>query len=110
MPRFILNGVGFPFCRACRFHAGLPKAHVESAPAVLAFAVSFRDGLDGREPGRTIADGGLWRCPSAGRYRVGAQQGHGSLLASAVGRDWKGKLSPAIYLAVIASAEMELSD
>jgi uncharacterized membrane protein len=33
-----------------------------------------------------------------------AQQGHGSLLASALGRDWKGKLSPAIYLAAIPLA------
>jgi uncharacterized membrane protein len=33
-----------------------------------------------------------------------AQQGSGSLLASAVARDWKGKLSPAIYLAGISLA------
>ena len=33
-----------------------------------------------------------------------AQQGSGSLLALAVARDWKGKLSPAIYLAGISLA------
>jgi hypothetical protein len=31
-------------------------------------------------------------------------QGSHSLLASAVGRDWKGKLSPALYLAAIPLA------
>ncbi|HWH70476.1 MAG TPA: hypothetical protein VNT26_13900, partial [Candidatus Sulfotelmatobacter sp.] len=30
-----------------------------------------------------------------------AQQGRESLLAAAIGRDWKGKLSPALYLAAI---------
>jgi uncharacterized membrane protein len=33
-----------------------------------------------------------------------AQQGPGSLLASAIGRDWKGKLSPVLYLAAIPLA------
>ena len=33
-----------------------------------------------------------------------AHQGPGSLLAAAVGHDWKGKLSPAIYLAAIPLA------
>ncbi len=33
-----------------------------------------------------------------------AQQGSGSLLASALGPDWKGKLSPVIYLAAIPLA------
>jgi len=32
-----------------------------------------------------------------------AAEGEGSLLKRAVGRDWKGKLSPLIYLAAIAS-------
>jgi hypothetical protein len=30
-----------------------------------------------------------------------AKQGQSSLLAAALGRDWKGKLSPALYLAAI---------
>ncbi|MEI6534902.1 MAG: TMEM175 family protein [Verrucomicrobiaceae bacterium] len=30
-----------------------------------------------------------------------AQQGHGSLLSAAIGKDWKGKLSPVIYLTAI---------
>jgi uncharacterized membrane protein len=30
-----------------------------------------------------------------------AHQGHGSLLAAAVGSDWKGKLSPVLYLAAV---------
>jgi len=33
-----------------------------------------------------------------------AQQGPGSLLASAVGRDWKGKVSPVIYLSAVPLA------
>ena len=33
-----------------------------------------------------------------------AQQGPGSLLAAALGRDWKGKLSPCFYLAAIPLA------
>jgi|SRR6266481_2092281 len=33
-----------------------------------------------------------------------AHQGRESLLASAIGRDWKGKLSPALYLAAIPLA------
>ncbi|MGH7973633.1 MAG: TMEM175 family protein, partial [Limisphaerales bacterium] len=33
-----------------------------------------------------------------------AHQGPGSLLAAAVGRDWKGKLSPALYFAAIPLA------
>jgi len=33
-----------------------------------------------------------------------AQQGRDSLLASAVGRDWKGKISPALYLCAIPLA------
>jgi uncharacterized membrane protein len=33
-----------------------------------------------------------------------AHQGRGSLLAKAVGADWKGKLSPALYLAAIGLA------
>ncbi len=32
------------------------------------------------------------------------QQGSGSLLAAAIGKDWKGKLSPALYLAAIPLA------
>jgi uncharacterized membrane protein len=35
-----------------------------------------------------------------------AQQGAGSLLASALGSDWKGKLSPLVYLSAIALAFM----
>ena len=33
-----------------------------------------------------------------------AQQGPGSLLAAAIGRDWKGKISPLVYLAAIPLA------
>jgi uncharacterized membrane protein len=33
-----------------------------------------------------------------------AREGHASILASAVGRDWKGKLSPVVYLAAIPLA------
>ena len=33
-----------------------------------------------------------------------AQQGRGSLLAAAIGKDWKGKLSPVLYLAAVPLA------
>ncbi len=33
-----------------------------------------------------------------------AQQGHNSLLAKAVGKDWKGKISPVLYVAGILFA------
>ena len=33
-----------------------------------------------------------------------AKQGHESLLALAIGKDWKGKLSPALYFAAIPLA------
>ena len=33
-----------------------------------------------------------------------AQQGPGSLLAAAIGKDWKGKLSPVLYLAAVPLA------
>src|SRR5437879_2318529 len=33
-----------------------------------------------------------------------AQQGHGSLLAAAIGKDWKGKVSPVCYFAAIPLA------
>ena len=33
-----------------------------------------------------------------------AQQGRGSLLASAIGKDWKGKISPVLYFAAIPLA------
>jgi uncharacterized membrane protein len=33
-----------------------------------------------------------------------ANEGHQSVLASALGRDWKGKLSPAVYLVAISLA------
>jgi uncharacterized membrane protein len=38
------------------------------------------------------------------QHAIIVQQGRNSLLASAVGRDWKGKLSPAIYLMAIPLA------
>jgi len=38
------------------------------------------------------------------QYAIIAREGSSSLLASAVGRDWKGKLSPLIYLTAIPLA------
>jgi uncharacterized membrane protein len=38
------------------------------------------------------------------QHAIIAQQGNGSLLAKAIGRDWKGKLSPVCYLAAIPLA------
>jgi uncharacterized membrane protein len=33
-----------------------------------------------------------------------AQQGYGSLLAAAIGKDWKGKISPALYFIALPLA------
>ena len=38
------------------------------------------------------------------QQRIIASQGQGSLLRHAIGRDWKGKLSPFLYLVAIATA------
>ena len=38
------------------------------------------------------------------QHTIVVQQGRDSLLASAIGRDWKGKLSPALYLIAIPLA------
>ena len=38
------------------------------------------------------------------QHAIIAQQGRDSLLAAAIGRDWKGKLSPVLYLAAIPLA------
>lgn len=38
------------------------------------------------------------------QQRIIASQGQGSLLHHAIGRDWKGKLSPFLYLVAIATA------
>jgi len=38
------------------------------------------------------------------QYAIIAHEGRNSLLASAVGRDWKGKLSPLIYLLAVSLA------
>jgi TMEM175 potassium channel family protein len=38
------------------------------------------------------------------QHAIIVSQGHHSLLASAIGRDWKGKLSPVFYLAAIPLA------
>ena len=38
------------------------------------------------------------------QHAIIAQQGSGSLLAAAIGRDWKGKISPLCYLAAIPLA------
>ncbi len=38
------------------------------------------------------------------QHTIIAQQGPGSLLAAAIGKDWKGKLSPVIYLIAIPLA------
>ena len=38
------------------------------------------------------------------QHTIIAQQGPDSLLAAAIGRDWKGKLSPLCYLAAIPLA------
>src|SRR5437870_3733558 len=43
---------------------------VQSPSSVLAVSLSFRHGVDGREPRRARSDGGLWRDPPVGRNRV----------------------------------------
>ena len=79
----------------------------EPAPAVLAFIVSVRDRLDGRESprgaaerayGAVLLDGGARLLDPAASHHRGAGPG---LAAEAArwARDWKGKLSPVLYVA-----------
>ena len=55
--------------------------------------------------------GGLWLRAADGGHRLLSfaahhhrPQGRDSLLATAIGQDWKGKLSPVVYLAAIPLA------
>ena len=96
-------------------HAVQPRDRADAlgqpAPVVLAVAVSVRHGLDGREPLRRRAHGALRRRAADGRDRllhpaaaIIAPQGQDSILAKAIGRDWKGKLSPVLYAIAIVAA------
>ena len=83
----------------------------ESSPAVLAIAVSVFDGVDGRNhlaPVPAAFYGFVLLMAAIAYYllqhAIITDQGPNSLLASAVGRDWKGKLSPVVYVAAIALA------
>ena len=80
-------------------------------PPVLAVADAVRHRLDGREPLRGAADRVLRPGAAAGgdRVRHPAADDHrgagpDSVLARAVGRDWKGKVSPLLYLIAILLA------
>ena len=84
----------------------------EPASAVLAVAVSVRDGVDGREPLRADAHGGLRLRAADGGHRLlhsatapsSPSRAATRCCAAAIGRDWKGKLSPVLYLVAIPLA------
>jgi len=87
----------------------------QSPSSILAISLSFRHGVDGREPRRgraaaapTAVYGVVLLLAAIAYYilqsAIIAREGRQSLLAVALGRDWKGKLSPAIYLAAIPLA------
>ena len=85
-----------------------PDAVGESSFAVLAVAVSVCHGLDGREPFRRCALGRLRRRPVDGGDSLldtaaddHQHEGAESVLKKAIGRDWKGKLSPTLYMLAI---------
>ena len=83
----------------------------ESSSALLVVPVSLRHRLDGREPLRRrflrrstesvllAAALAYWVLQQA----IISAQGPGSVLERAVGSDWKGKLSPVLYVCAIAS-------
>jgi uncharacterized membrane protein len=68
--------------------AWLGENHFAAAPAVLYGVVLFMAAMAYRIL----------------QQRIIAAQGRGSLLRKAIGRDWKGKLSPALYVAGIGIA------
>jgi hypothetical protein len=83
----------------------------QHAPAILAIAHPVRDGLDWREPFYLAPDSDL-RCGLADASNcmvhpteeiIKADPVH-STLAQALGRDFKGKISPLLYLAGIGMA------
>ena len=84
----------------------------QPAPAVLAVALPVRDRLDEREPLRagTRRRSTAWCCcwrrspTTSWSGRSSPSQGPDSVLARAVGRDLKGKLSPLAYVVGIALA------
>jgi hypothetical protein len=93
-------------------HAGSQRRDSvgQSSSVVLAVALSIHHSLDGRKPPRRNPDRYLWLrvadggncllCTAANYYR----ERHESLVAQAIGKDWKGKLSPLLYLAAIPLA------
>ena len=96
--------------RVTRGHRRHPVG--QPAPAVLAVAGSVRHRLDGREPLRAAADRALRRRAADGGDRLldAAAADHrvaGAGLdccSKAVGGDWKGKLSPLLYIVAILVA------
>jgi len=85
---------------------------VKLASPVLAFSLSFHDGMDGwypcGGPAPTALYGLVLLFAAIAYYilqcAILANDGRTSILADALGRDWKGKLSPVIYLAAIPLA------
>lgn len=88
-----------------------PQSLGQSAPPFPALAHAVCHGLDGRESFHGSAGplyGVILLC-AACAYRLLQRslikaEGPDSLLAEAIGSDWKGKLSPIIYLAAIGVA------
>jgi uncharacterized membrane protein len=83
----------------------------EPAPVVLVVADTVRDGMDGREvlAAAPSALYGTVLLMSGIAYMILQQQiissqPEDSLLKKAVGKDWKGKMSPVIYAVAIAAA------
>ena len=84
----------------------------EPAPAVLAVALSVRTGWMGENHFATDAHGGLWRGAADGGhclFHFAKRSSSRSRAATpcwraAIGKDWKGKLSPVLYPAAIALA------
>jgi uncharacterized membrane protein len=75
---------------------------------VLDFAVPVRNSLDGREPWKTGPDHRIrahlaYGCNRLVRFTVCNHRRRGAL-RRALGRDWKGKLSPLVYLGALAFA------
>ena len=83
----------------------------ESTPAVLDFTVPVRNRVDGRESLRARSDDRIrvvLFMAAIGWYvlqsAIIADEGSASVLRRVLGRDWKGKVSPLIYLGAIGLA------
>jgi hypothetical protein len=119
VPTFLSYVLSFRLCRhlleqppshaACLRRGQRCDALGQSAPLVLALAISVHYGMDGGKTSFTASPTALYGVVllmAAIAYYLLQQaiiraQGPNSVLKKAIGRDWKGKLSPVLYIIAI---------